>query len=238
MRMRSLLQRAVTAVLGGLSVAACAASNPVAPSAGAAPDPPPRAAARSPEECRRATREVVAREVDGGACESLDSPPPKTSADTAATNVRKSAYADCDPAKANSDGTPKRAPAGPPGRPPETLVLSYDDFAPQASAFKLIGFQWWAWEGGGSWEQCDDFDIRVVVFRGLARKTVEKQYPSATSKVDLIERGLADYRYVEHKAALAHLDAELADIAGSPDLAGMAERLRATRRRIVDALGE
>ncbi|APR82848.1 Hypothetical protein A7982_08197 [Minicystis rosea] len=166
--------------------------------------------------------------MPGATCHAFVASPP---------DAKKNAFRDCDPARKNSDGTPKRAPAGPPSHPPETLVLAYDDFGPPAAAWELIGSQWWAWEGGGSWERCDDFDIRVVVFRGVPRKQVEMKFPSAQSKADLVERGLADYRYVEHKKALAYLDHVLAEIAGTPELASMAESLRATRRRIVDALG-
>lgn len=165
----------------------------------------------------------VARSREEGA------PPPRE-------DLPRSAYSDCDPTKRNSDGSLKRVPPGPADRPNETLVLSYDDFAPQASAFKVIGFQWWAWEGGGSWQQCDDFDIRVVVFWGSPIETVKQHYPTATSMAD-VERGLADYRFLERDEALAHLDAELAEIAGAPELQNMARRLAATRQRIVDALG-
>ena len=165
----------------------------------------------------------VARSLEERAPEPQDDPP-------------RAANSDCDPTKRNSDGSLKRVPAGPADRPHETLVLSYDDFAPQASAFEVIGFQWWAWEGGGSWERCDEFDIRVVVFRGLPIETVKHHYPTATSMAD-VERGLADYRFLERDEALAHLDAELAEIAGAPELQNMARRLAATRQRIVDALG-
>lgn len=194
-------------VLGGLTVAGCAVSEPVASSRGAG--------------------SVV-----------LPTEPVRSREDGPAAAAGTSASRDCDEARANSDGTPKRAAAGPASRPPETLVLAYGDFGPQASAFELLGFEWWGWEGGGSWEMCDSFDIRVVVFKGAPLGVVKERYPSAISKADLTERGLADYRYVEHKAALAHIDRELAEIAGAQELAQMAETLRATRRRIVEGLGE
>jgi len=167
----------------------------------------------------------------------------------AATPVRASAQpkaepiragVDCDPARTkNSDGSVKSAPAGPASRPGETLVLQYDDFGPQASAGQLLGPRWWAWEGGGSWEQCDAFDVRVVVYRGLSRDVVEKLYPTAKSNADLAQR--ADFRYVEYAEALAHLDRELATLDGLEEgdhgLAHMRAGLVKTRGRIVAALG-
>jgi hypothetical protein len=116
------------------------------------------------------------------------------------------------------------------------LVFRHDDFGPQTSAGHLLGQQWWSWEGGGSWQQCDDFDIRVVVYRDLARDVVEARYPSAQSKDDLVERGLADDRYVEYGEAIRHLDEEIAFVAGEPSLERLRDLLRATRERIVRGL--
>jgi hypothetical protein len=101
------------------------------------------------------------------------SPRPSTRAEPSSRPVDTSPSPDCSPSAPNSDGTPKRARPGPPNRPFETLVLDAEDFGPQASSFSLIGMQWWSWEGGGSWEPCDSFDVRVVVYRGLSLETVK-----------------------------------------------------------------
>lgn len=126
----------------------------------------------------------------------------------------------------NSDGSPKRLPPSAPSTPPHTLVLAYDDFGPQALAGQLLGPSWWSWEAGGSFEPGDEFDVRVVVYRGRTRAQVEATYPTV--------KNVSDHRLVPYADAIAFLDEALAD----PDLpSSLADDLRATRKRIVDALG-
>jgi len=123
----------------------------------------------------------------------------------------------------NSNGSPKRLPQGPPSHPPYTLVLSYDDFGPQALCSDLLGFAWYQWETGGSWEIDDSFDVRVVVYRGWTRDEVMKRYPTA--------RNQSDYRYVAYADAIAFLDRALHDetVIQSESLR---THLEATRARI------
>ncbi|MFO0555517.1 MAG: hypothetical protein U0271_44480 [Polyangiaceae bacterium] len=157
-----------------------------------------------------------------------------------APTARAETHGDCDPSAANSDGTPKRARPGRPNIPGHALVLAYDDFGPQASAHTLLGMDWWAWEGGGSFERCDAFDVRVVVYRGISRSEVQADFPTAKSAGDL-ERGLADVRYVEYQAALEHLDLEIRELSnleeGDTVLAELRALLERTRARIVAELG-
>lgn len=129
----------------------------------------------------------------------------------------------------NSDGSLQVLPPGPPSRPPHTLVLAYDDFGPQALAGTLIGAEWWQWEGGGSWEPGDRFDVRVVVYRGLSLAAVEAEYPTV--------EGRADYRYVSYDDAMAYFERGLAEVEGEPLLERLHEQLTATRARIRGALG-
>ncbi len=182
---------------------------------------------RSADACTRALPIFAA---PGSTCH------PMRATDAATTKMDPHWPTDCAGKTKNSDGTPRTAPPGPPSSPPEALVFRYDDFGPQASAGHLLGQQWWSWEGGGSWQQCDDFDIRIVVYRDLARDVVEARYPSARSKDDLVRRGLADYRYVEYGEAIRHLDKELAFVAGEPELESLKRLLSATRERIVHGL--
>ncbi|HRI10421.1 MAG TPA: hypothetical protein PKW35_21525 [Nannocystaceae bacterium] len=130
----------------------------------------------------------------------------------------------------NSDGSPKELPPGPPSSAPHTLVLAYDAFGPQAMAGELLGPEWWQWEPGGSWESGDRFDVRVVVYRDRSADEVAAAYPSVAGK--------ADYRYVTHADALAHLDRSIEACAGEPTLTALQAELAATRARIVQALGE
>jgi hypothetical protein len=126
----------------------------------------------------------------------------------------------------NSDGSPKKLPPGPPSEPPYTLVLDYYDFGPQALSFGLIGMSWWQWEGGGSWEPGDSFDVRVVVYRGRSREEVERAYPTV--------RDRSDYRLVPYEDAMDFFGVALRD----PDIDGaLKQELAATRGRIVAALG-
>ena len=129
----------------------------------------------------------------------------------------------------NSDGSPQILPPGPPSRSPYTIVLAYDDFGPQAMAFGLIGMDWWQWEGGGSWEPGDRFDIRVVVYRGLTLAAVQAEYPTVEGK--------ADYRYVSYDDAMAYFERSMAEIEGEPSLERLHADLATTRARIRQALG-
>lgn len=129
----------------------------------------------------------------------------------------------------NSDGSPQILPPGPPSRPPHTLVLAYDDFGPQAMAFELLGMEWWQWEGGGSWEPGDRFEVRVVVYRGVAPEAVRAEYPTI--------EGRADHRIVSYDEALAYLERNMAQIEGDRSLARLHARLAATRAWIGQQLG-
>jgi hypothetical protein len=126
----------------------------------------------------------------------------------------------------NSNGTPSVFPPGPPSHPPTTLVLAYDDFGPQGSAGKLLGAEWYQWEQGGSYESDDFFDVRVVVYRDVPLTSVEAEYPTI--------KGASDYRYVESREALKHLDSEIAEreTDREPSLESLLAQLRATRARI------
>lgn len=140
------------------------------------------------------------------------------------------------PGPRNSDGTSKRLPPAPPGEPGHSVVLCYDDFGTQAQAFRLLGMGWWSWEGGGSFEPGDRFDVRVVVFQGQARKEVESRYPTL--------KGQSDYRIVARDEALLYLDqaiAELTEMAaeagpGEYDFGPSRQQLEQTRSTIIGCL--
>ncbi|MCA9706165.1 MAG: hypothetical protein KDK70_09980 [Myxococcales bacterium] len=133
------------------------------------------------------------------------------------------------PGQRNSDGSLKQLPPGPPSRPPQTLVMRYDDFGPQALAGTLLGAEWWQWAAGGSWEIDDRFDVRVVVYRGIDREQVAAEYPTV--------EGRADYRYVTYDEALEHFDRAIVDIEGVPELARLRAELIASRSDLVRAMG-
>jgi hypothetical protein len=82
------------------------------------------------------------------------------------------------------------------------LLLDYGDFAPQAACHTLIGFEWNQWKREGHPEP-DDVPVKVVVYRDVARGTVEKAYP--------VVRAASDHRYVRYDRALRFIDAQLRD---------------------------
>jgi hypothetical protein len=105
----------------------------------------------------------------------------------------------------NSDGTPKRLGPPPPDEPGATMVLVYADFGPPAMAHELLGTAWWSWEGGGSFEAGDAFDVRVVVYQKRTQAQVEARYPTV--------KGKSDYRVVNKVDALKYLDEHVVEVA-------------------------
>lgn len=134
----------------------------------------------------------------------------------------------------NSDGTSKRLPSAPPSEKGRVVLFRYEDFGPQAMAGQLIGSQWWSWEAGGSFEPCDEFDVRVVAFDARAAQQAKQRYPTV--------RGESDYRLVERNEAIRFLDAQLAELATFPagpdeyDFAPLRRELERTRATIVACL--
>jgi len=140
--------------------------------------------------------------------------------------------ADC-PRPLNSDGTYKRSPDAPPPQPGRTALFRYDDFGPQAMVAGWLGMEWWSWEAGGSFEFCDAFDVRVVVYDGVARETVEARFPTV--------RGVSDYRVVSRADVVAHLDAQIAELdgfvaEGEHHVESLRAKLEKTRQRLVRCL--
>jgi hypothetical protein len=131
----------------------------------------------------------------------------------------------------NTDGTARTSPPSPPDEPGHSVVLSYQDFGPQAMAYELLGPEWWSWEPGGNYETSDEFDVRVVVYRGRSLAEVEARYP--------IVKPISDYRYVKRTAALRYLDDNLLELGDGGDVydVGSRQRLTATRAAIVRGLG-
>jgi hypothetical protein len=106
-----------------------------------------------------------------------------------------------------------------------TEVLRYDDFGPQVMAWELLGKEWWQWEPHGS-SRPREYDVKVVVYRGINLANVKKKYPVIPSKEQ-------DYRYVKYDKAMRYLDEQLQE-----DLSDLtAVKLKATRQRLLDRFG-
>lgn len=99
-----------------------------------------------------------------------------------------------------------------------TLVLSYQDFGPQAAAYELIGFEWYQWNSHGSDKPAEHDDVKVVVYRDIPLADVKRRYP--------VLQGRQDYRYVTYEAAIAYCDLMLQE---HRDLLG---HLRNTKQKI------
>lgn len=92
-------------------------------------------------------------------------------------------------------------------------------------AWELIGKEWWQWEPHGS-SQPREYDVKVVVYRGINLTNVKKRYPVIPSKEQ-------DYRYVKYDKAMRYLDEQLQE-----DLSDLtAVKLKATRQRLLDRFG-
>ena len=121
--------------------------------------------------------------------------------------------------------TSKRSAPAPASEPGTTVLFHLEDFGPPSMQLGLLGDPWWSWERGGSWEPCDQFDIRVVVHRGALDDATRARFATV--------RGRSDYRYIERDAATRYLDGRIAELAEPADAFGsLRRRLELTRRTI------
>ena len=107
-----------------------------------------------------------------------------------------------------------------------TMVLDYGDFGPQAAAHKLLGYQWWQWQAHGDSDPSTKYDVKVVIYRKVKLKFVDKSYAVVPEKH-------LDYRYVTYDAAMAYLDGAISENV-LPDVTA---RLGATRDRLRSRFG-
>lgn len=84
-----------------------------------------------------------------------------------------------------------------------TLVLQYQDFGPEGMAGELLGPERWPW-ANEHYSRPQQFDIKVVVYRGVPLKDVKITYP-----VD--KDSNQDYRYIEYSQAIQWHDDQLAN---------------------------
>jgi hypothetical protein len=97
-------------------------------------------------------------------------------------------------------------PSGLPASPSQItyLVLDYDDFGPQVASFEHIGYGWWQWNSTGGGKPDSEYEIHVVVYRGVPLEKVQADYPVIPEKNQ-------DYRYFAYEDALHFLDGLLSD---------------------------
>ena len=84
------------------------------------------------------------------------------------------------------------------------LIFSYDDFGPQAIAWKTFGMQWWQWYNHGSSDPNTTYDIKVAIYRDISLQEVKERYP-------VVQETKQDYRYIKYSVALSYLDKNILD---------------------------
>jgi hypothetical protein len=105
------------------------------------------------------------------------------------------------------------------------IVLSYEAFGPPAMAHTLIGSDWWQWQTHGE-SRPTQYDIKVVVYRGIPLRKVKARYP-------VVPKKNKDYRYVEYRAAITFLGEHIEENA----IEDLTATLRQTKEKIQSALG-
>lgn len=118
------------------------------------------------------------------------------------------------------------------------MLLEYDEFGPQVLAHELIGMEWYQWDTHGYEEEDHEYNIKIVVYKGMDLDTVKKTYPVIKDK--------RDYRYVECRKAIRFLEKTIKfckeGIAADDSLKGADEgtvrTLRATLSKIRRAFEE
>ena len=86
----------------------------------------------------------------------------------------------------------------------QILILSYDDFGPQAIAWKTFGMQWWQWDNHGDSDPNTTYDIKIAIYRDIPLHEVKERFPVVLETKN-------DYRYIEYSAALNYLDKNILD---------------------------
>jgi hypothetical protein len=110
-----------------------------------------------------------------------------------------------------------------------TLVLRYQDFGPQSMSYELLGMEWYQWNTQGPDDPNANDDVKVIVYRNVPLEEVKKDYP--------VVEGKQDYRYLRYKAALDLLNKYEADSFWD-QYPETRERMRQTKKRILEQLGE
>ena len=80
-----------------------------------------------------------------------------------------------------------------------TIALSYSEFGPQVLAHELVGYEWYQWDSHGCSDPHRKYNVRVIVYKNIPLKEVQKLYPVKKDKKQ-------DYRYVEYYEALKYFD--------------------------------
>jgi len=109
-----------------------------------------------------------------------------------------------------------------------TLTLQYQDFGPQVMSYELIGMEWYQWNSQGPDDPNANDEVKVVVYRKIPLKEVERRYP--------VIEGKQDYRYLEYQAALDLLRKYEADPFWD-EYPETRDKMKQTKEQILEQLG-
>ena len=109
----------------------------------------------------------------------------------------------------------------------EVALLDYNDFGPQIIAREAVGMEWWQWQDHGDSGPAAIYPVKVAVYRDIPVTEVEQRYPVKPEQKK-------DFRYLEYQRALRFLDEKIAENVQE----NVTEQLKATRKKIVDQLGD
>ena len=107
------------------------------------------------------------------------------------------------------------------------ILLDYRDFGPQAIAHEVVGTEWWQWQNHGDPDPAARYDIKVAVYKDIPLTEVKNKYPVEPEQNK-------DVRYLEYQQAVGFLDEKIAENV----MKSVTERLKATRKKITDRLGQ
>lgn len=109
------------------------------------------------------------------------------------------------------------------------MLLDYEDFGPQAMAYKLIGYAWYQWENHGSSQPSQTYPVKVIIYKDMTLNEVKSQYPVIV--------GEQDYRYLPYRKAIRYLNESETDplVQKIPTLI---EKIKNTKKKIAEQLGK
>ncbi len=89
---------------------------------------------------------------------------------------------------------------------PNTVVLPYKAFGPGEDTLPLLGVYHWQWPDPDNRPRRPmQYDIKVVVYRGVSLQNIQLQFPVLPEKKQ-------DYRYLEYETAISFLDQRIKDL--------------------------
>ena len=107
-------------------------------------------------------------------------------------------------------------------------VFNYDDFGPQAMAWKTIGMQWWQWDNHGDSDPKSKCDIKVVVYTDMSLDEIKLLFPINRTKKK-------DFRYLQYNDSLKYLENNIQEmeIINEQWAVDLKEHLKNTKERIL-----